>query len=76
MGHHFIEDLDAISKVHGRKDLNHMENWDNNEKLQLLNLTYDATPSDYISMIVTDYGMLHNCFGRLMFINVATKLSV
>ncbi|KAL4178950.1 hypothetical protein AMTRI_Chr13g84770 [Amborella trichopoda] len=53
-----LGDPDALSKVHGRKDLNHLENWANNEKLQLLNLTYDATPSDYVSMIVTDYGMV------------------
>ncbi|CAN8321031.1 unnamed protein product [Cochlearia groenlandica] len=31
---------------------------DNNKNLQFLNLMYDATPSEYISMIVTDYGMI------------------
>ncbi|XP_074568574.1 uncharacterized protein LOC141825085 isoform X2 [Curcuma longa] len=29
-----------------------------NDNLQVLNLNYDATPSDYVSMIITDYGML------------------
>ncbi|XP_010265294.1 PREDICTED: translation initiation factor eIF-2B subunit delta-like [Nelumbo nucifera] len=53
-----LGDPDAISKVPGRKDVNHLENWTNNENLQLLNLMYDATPSDYVSMIVTDYGMV------------------
>ncbi|KAK1325776.1 hypothetical protein QJS10_CPA01g01365 [Acorus calamus] len=49
---------DVISKVPGRKDLNYLDNWSDDENLQLLNLTYDATPSDYVSMIITDYGMV------------------
>ncbi|KAJ8623027.1 hypothetical protein MRB53_031556 [Persea americana] len=53
-----LGDPDAISKVPGRKELNHLENWADNENLQLLNLVYDATPSDYVSYIVTDYGMV------------------
>ncbi|XP_077219581.1 uncharacterized protein LOC143853727 [Tasmannia lanceolata] len=53
-----LGDPDAISKVPGRKDLNHLDNWADCENLQLLNLIYDATPSDYVSMIVTDYGMV------------------
>ncbi|XP_077253729.1 uncharacterized protein LOC143892752 isoform X2 [Tasmannia lanceolata] len=53
-----LGDPDAISKVPGRKELNHLDNWAASENLQLLNLLYDATPSDYVSMIVTDYGMI------------------
>lgn len=53
-----LGDPDVISKVQGRKDLNYLDNWTDNENLQLLNLTYDATPSDYVSVIITDYGML------------------
>ncbi|KAK1280559.1 hypothetical protein QJS04_geneDACA002902 [Acorus gramineus] len=53
-----LGDPDVISKVPGRKDLNQLESWADDENLQLLNLTYDATPSDYVSMIVTDYGMV------------------
>ncbi|KAA8547826.1 hypothetical protein F0562_004255 [Nyssa sinensis] len=53
-----LGDPDAISKVAGRKDINYLDDWANNENLQLLNLTYDATPSDYVSMIITDYGMV------------------
>lgn len=49
---------DAISKVHDRMDVNLLDNWITKENLQLLNLTYDATPADYISMIITDYGMV------------------
>ncbi|XP_010908286.3 uncharacterized protein [Elaeis guineensis] len=53
-----LGDPDVISKVAGRNDLNHLESWADNENLQLLNLIYDATPSDYVSMIITDYGMI------------------
>ncbi|KAI5431748.1 hypothetical protein KIW84_035788 [Lathyrus oleraceus] len=53
-----LGDPDVISKVSGRQDVNHLDAWANTENLQLLNLIYDATPSDYVSMIVTDYGMI------------------
>ncbi|GAV65967.1 IF-2B domain-containing protein [Cephalotus follicularis] len=53
-----LGDPDVIAKVPGRLDVNYLDNWTANENLQLLNLMYDATPSDYISMIVTDYGMI------------------
>nr|CAD1818402.1 unnamed protein product [Ananas comosus var. bracteatus] len=53
-----LGDPDVIAKVSGRKDLNHLSNCVDNENLQLLNLMYDVTPSDYVSMIITDYGML------------------
>ncbi|XP_057488200.1 uncharacterized protein LOC130774193 [Actinidia eriantha] len=49
---------DTISKVPGRKEINYLGDWASNENLQLLNLIYDATPSDYVSMIITDYGMV------------------
>ncbi|KAA3455797.1 translation initiation factor eIF-2B subunit delta-like isoform X1 [Gossypium australe] len=53
-------DPDAISKVPGRVDVNYLDNLTDKQKenLELLNLKYDATPSDYISVIVTDYGMI------------------
>ncbi|XP_019104612.2 uncharacterized protein LOC104892066 isoform X2 [Beta vulgaris subsp. vulgaris] len=53
-----LGDPNVISKVPGRKDVNYLDEWMNKENLQLLNLLYDATPSDYISLIVTDYGMV------------------
>ncbi|KAG0478848.1 hypothetical protein HPP92_013567 [Vanilla planifolia] len=52
-----LGDPDVISKIQGREDLRHLQNWADHENLQLLNLVYDATPSDYISMIVTEHGM-------------------
>ncbi|KAE8124996.1 hypothetical protein FH972_019834 [Carpinus fangiana] len=53
-----LGDPDVIAKVPGRMDVNYLNNWSSKENLQLLNLMYDATPSDYISMIITDYGMI------------------
>uniref|UniRef100_A0A0D9VWV2 Translation initiation factor eIF2B subunit delta n=1 Tax=Leersia perrieri TaxID=77586 RepID=A0A0D9VWV2_9ORYZ len=53
-----LGDPDIILKVPGKADLGHLKNMADNENLQLLNLTYDATPSDYVSMIITDYGMV------------------
>lgn len=53
-----LGDPNAISKVHGREDINYLDGLTNNANLQFLNLMYDATPSDYISMIITDYGMV------------------
>ncbi|PON93512.1 Initiation factor 2B-related [Trema orientale] len=59
-----LGDPDAISKVPGREETNCLddcaksEKSTKGEKLQYLNLIYDATPSDYISMIITDYGMV------------------
>ncbi|XP_057466482.1 uncharacterized protein LOC130755924 [Actinidia eriantha] len=53
-----LGDPNIISKVPGRMDVNYLDNWANKDNLQLLNLLYDATPSDYISMIITDYGMV------------------
>ncbi|XP_014498112.1 translation initiation factor eIF-2B subunit delta [Vigna radiata var. radiata] len=53
-----LGDPDIISRVQSREDVNHLEGWAHTENLQLLNLIYDATPSDYVSMIITDYGMV------------------
>ncbi|KAG9136032.1 hypothetical protein Leryth_022472 [Lithospermum erythrorhizon] len=53
-----LGDPTAISKVPGRAGVNILDNCSNKENLQLLNLLYDATPSDYISMVITEYGMI------------------
>ncbi|KAJ4839517.1 hypothetical protein Tsubulata_047359 [Turnera subulata] len=53
-----LGDSDAFAKVPGRMDVNYLDNLANKENFQLLNLMYDATPSEYISMIITDYGMI------------------
>ncbi|KAK6154909.1 hypothetical protein DH2020_009157 [Rehmannia glutinosa] len=59
-----LGDPDVISKVSGRKEINSLDGWANSENLQLLNLIYDATPSDYVSMIITDYGMMQSNFWK------------
>ncbi|XP_065860677.1 uncharacterized protein [Euphorbia lathyris] len=53
-----LGDPDEIAKVRGRMDVNYLGSLANKENLQLLNLMYDATPSEYVSMIITDYGMI------------------
>ncbi|KAJ1394701.1 NagB/RpiA transferase-like [Sesbania bispinosa] len=53
-----LGDPDAVARVPGRMDVNYLDNWTSEDNLRLLNLMYDATPSDYVSAIVTDYGML------------------
>ncbi|KAM3363616.1 translation initiation factor eIF-2B subunit delta isoform X1 [Capsicum galapagoense] len=53
-----LGDPETIAKVPGRMEINHLDGWADSDNLQLLNLIYDATPSDYVSMIITDYGMI------------------
>ncbi|GKU95052.1 hypothetical protein SLEP1_g8460 [Rubroshorea leprosula] len=53
-----LGDPNDIARVPGRPEVKHLDNSTDKESLQLLNLKYDATPSDYISMIVTEYGMI------------------
>ncbi|GAU14104.1 hypothetical protein TSUD_169280 [Trifolium subterraneum] len=70
-----LGDPNAISKVSGRGDVNHLDAWADTENLQLLNLIYDATPSDYVSMIVTDYGMVDR-FVLLEFLDICLYFPV
>ncbi|KAL8528558.1 hypothetical protein ACS0TY_006108 [Phlomoides rotata] len=53
-----LGDPDAVARVSGRKEINYLDGWADSKNLQPLNLIYDATPSDYVSMIITDYGMV------------------
>uniref|UniRef100_A0A0E0MPN1 Translation initiation factor eIF2B subunit delta n=1 Tax=Oryza punctata TaxID=4537 RepID=A0A0E0MPN1_ORYPU len=53
-----LGDPDVISRVPEREDLCHLKNCTYNENIQLLNLKYDTMPSDYVSMIITEYGMV------------------
>ncbi|XP_076922826.1 translation initiation factor eIF2B subunit delta-like [Bidens hawaiensis] len=52
-----LGDPDVIAKVPGRKN-NCLDDWASKENLQLLNLVYDVTPADYVSTIVTEYGLI------------------
>lgn len=49
---------EALVNVPGRKELTELQGWDKNENLQLLNLTYDAMPADYVAMIITELGLV------------------
>ncbi|XP_024527590.1 probable translation initiation factor eIF-2B subunit delta [Selaginella moellendorffii] len=53
-----LGDPDALVGVAGRKEFRELVGWDGSEHLRLLNLTYDATPADYVSMIITEHGMV------------------
>ncbi|KAK7281680.1 hypothetical protein RIF29_09876 [Crotalaria pallida] len=53
-----LGDPDAVAMVPGRMDVNYLNNWTSEDNLQLLNLMYDTTPSEYVSAIVTDHGMV------------------
>ncbi|KAL1824730.1 hypothetical protein ACET3Z_011508 [Daucus carota] len=53
-----LGDPGAISKVPGELDIRYNDDSVKKDNLQLLNLLYDATPSDYVSVIITDYGMI------------------
>lgn len=53
-----LGDPDAISRVPGCEKLSPLKDWADVENLQVLNLKYDITPSDYVSMLITEYGML------------------
>ncbi|EOY04269.1 NagB/RpiA/CoA transferase-like superfamily protein isoform 6 [Theobroma cacao] len=57
-GQLLLRNPDAISKVSGREEISYLDGLVNSDNLQLLNLIYDATPSDYVSMVITDYGMV------------------
>ncbi|KAJ0578025.1 putative nagB/RpiA transferase, initiation factor 2B-like protein [Helianthus annuus] len=52
-----LGDPNVIAKVPGRKK-NCLDDWASKENLQLLNLAYDVTPADYVSTIVTEYGLI------------------
>uniref|UniRef100_A0A0A9G3T3 Translation initiation factor eIF2B subunit delta n=1 Tax=Arundo donax TaxID=35708 RepID=A0A0A9G3T3_ARUDO len=53
-----LGDPDTISRVPGGENLSHLKDWGDTENLQVLNLKYDITPSDYVSVLITEYGML------------------
>ncbi|AEE32373.1 putative nagB/RpiA transferase [Arabidopsis thaliana] len=54
-----LGDPDAVANIPSfRTNAKHSKTMDNNKNLQFLNLMYDSTPSEYISMIVSDYGMI------------------
>ena len=53
-----LGDPDALVGVEGRADVAFLRDWDAAKQLRLLNLQYDATPAEFVTMIVTELGML------------------
>ncbi|XP_043917429.1 translation initiation factor eIF-2B subunit delta isoform X2 [Protopterus annectens] len=41
-----------------QKGSTHLEDWQNNSCLRLLNLVYDVTPPDFVDLVITDLGMI------------------
>lgn len=41
-----------------QKGATHLEDWQNNSCLRLLNLVYDFTPPDFVDLVITDLGMI------------------
>lgn len=48
----------ALVTVAGKPELNHLEEIDESTGLHVVNLTYDAMPAEYITMIITEFGMI------------------
>ena len=53
-----LGDPDALVAVPGRPEVAFLHDWDAAPRLRLLNLAYDATPAEFVTMIVTEVGML------------------
>ncbi|KAK4765928.1 hypothetical protein SAY87_007570 [Trapa incisa] len=53
-----LGDPDAIANIPCGKELSFPDRGAKSENLQFFNLIYDVMPSDYISTIITDYGMV------------------
>mmetsp|Transcript_1765 Transcript_1765/g.2788 ORF Transcript_1765/g.2788 Transcript_1765/m.2788 type:complete len:449 (-) Transcript_1765:117-1463(-) len=48
----------VISPAYDVDPANDLGTWTKNPKLEVLNLTYDLTPQEYISMVITEFGMV------------------
>jgi translation initiation factor eIF-2B subunit delta len=56
--HNELGDPEALVEVEGRPEVAHLRGWADAPRLRLLNLTYDCTPADYVTAIITELGML------------------
>ncbi|MCJ1309719.1 hypothetical protein MMC25_003379 [Agyrium rufum] len=52
------EELLLQDPTHAGREAGALEHWRNAKGLQLLNLMYDVTPAEYISMVITENGSL------------------
>ena len=53
-----LGDPTALACVYGRPDITFLSHWEEAPRLRLLNLVYDVTPPEYVTMIVTEVGLL------------------
>lgn len=56
--HNELGDPDALASVAGRPDVTAAAGWQEQPRLGLLNLKFDAMPAEYVTMIVTEFGMI------------------
>jgi len=56
--HNELGNPEALASVPGRPDIKSLSNHAEQPRLGLLNLKYDAMPADYVTMIVTEFGMI------------------
>lgn len=53
-----VADPDVVINIgHSRED-RPLHGWQDNKNLNVLNLVYDCTPSEYIKMIISEVGMV------------------
>lgn len=56
-----LGDPDALIRTTDRDDASHSDvlaDWRDIAKLRILNLTYDLTPAEFVSMVITEVGMI------------------
>eukprot|EP00198_Chlamydomonas_reinhardtii_P013480 XP_001702817.1 eukaryotic initiation factor [Chlamydomonas reinhardtii] len=56
--HNELGDPEALAAVPGKPEMNALEGWRDNPRLRLLNLKYDVMPAEYVTMVVTEFGMV------------------
>lgn len=56
--HNELGDAEALASVPGRPEVNACQGWAERDRLRLLNLKYDVMPAEYVTMIVSEFGMV------------------
>lgn len=52
-----LDDPDYLNTTN-REGISHLKQWKENPHLKLLNLVYDVTPSENVTMVITEVGMI------------------
>ncbi|EFJ52442.1 eukaryotic translation initiation factor 2B delta, partial [Volvox carteri f. nagariensis] len=56
--HNELGDPEALAVVSGKPEVTALEGWSEHPRLRLLNLKYDLMPAEYVTMVVTEFGMV------------------